>query len=220
MYLMAPQLGNLIPMVFHHALDHVLGGRAKLTLLRLLLRVRGEHTGRDLARTVGFDHKTCHAALRALAAQGVVRFRRAGTGLLYGLNLDHPVVQDILIPAFAAEAGLVERFADEARRLAVEPVESVILFGSVARRQERATSDVDLLFVTADRRGRGRLVRRLDSATATLASRWGNVPQILVEDRATLRGKIGRGDPFHLEILRTGRVIHGKPFAEMMRHVA
>ncbi len=78
-------------MIFHHALDDVLGQRSKVALLRFLVRNRGEHSGRDLSRLVGLDHKTCHAALRSLSEQGVVTSRRMGTAVAYRLRDDHPV---------------------------------------------------------------------------------------------------------------------------------
>lgn len=204
-------------MNFHHALDDVLGQRSKVVLLRFLVRNRGEHSGRDLARLVGLDHKTCHAALRSLSEQGVVTSRRLGTAVAYHLRDDHPVVKDILGPAFEREDALVESFVREARDLAGTPAESVILFGSVARHEEVARSDVDILFVTRDPEASAKAEEALASVAAVLAARYGSVPQFVVEDRHIFRNKVSRGDPLHNEILRTGRVILGQPFSELLK---
>ena len=203
-------------MIFHHVLDEVLGQRSKVALLRFLVRNRGEHSGRDLSRLVVLDHKTCHAALRSLSEQGVVTSRRLGTAVAYRLRDDHPVVKDILEPAFEREDALVERFVREARDLSGVSAESIILYGSVVRHEEVARSDVDILFVTRESETNRKVEEALGTVAGVLAARYGSVPQFVVEDRFTFRNKVVHGDPFHNAILRTGRVIIGKPFAELL----
>jgi predicted nucleotidyltransferase len=205
-------------MRFHHVLDEVLGQRSKVALLRFLIRARGEHSGRDLARHLGLDHKTCHAALRSLAEQGIVDFRRLGTALVYALRDAHPIVRVILAPAFARESEILDRFVREAHTISRAPAVSVVLFGSAARREEAARSDVDILFVTNDADSSARARKALDAAGPKLAARYGSVPQFIVEDRATFRRKVARGDPLYSEILKNGRVVLGKPFAELLKH--
>jgi predicted nucleotidyltransferase len=205
-------------MRFRHVLDDILGRRSNVVLLRFLVRTRGEHSGRDLARLVGLDHKTCHAALRGLTAQGVVDSRRLGTALAYRLRDRHPVVQDILKPAFAREEDLAERFVRDAAKLARTRALSVVLFGSVVRGEEGPESDVDILFVVKDPASRSRAKGALDEVAGELAARYGSVPQFIVEDLASFRCKIGRGDPFLNEVLRSGRVVLGKSLSEILSH--
>jgi predicted nucleotidyltransferase len=204
---------------YDRPLGAILGARSKVSLLRLLLRTRVEKTGRELARLVGLDAKTCHTALQELARQGVVEYRRVGKALLYRLNGDHVLVQELLEPLFAKEAGLFERYARDLRRLVRGPVLSVILFGSVARREEEPTSDVDLLFVVPSREAARKVEEATDRAAVELTRRYGNPPQILVYDRDRFRRKADSGDGFVTEVLRTGRVIEGKPFSEILKHV-
>src|SRR5207247_4530687 len=149
-----PQLGSKPYMRFHHVLDDVLGRRSSVRLLRFLIRAGGEHSGRDLARLVGLDHKTCHDALRELAEQGIIAARRIGTATAYSLKQDHPLVQEILRPAFENEETLIERFVREAQKISGVPVESIIIFGSVARKEEVPRSDVDILVITKDARSK------------------------------------------------------------------
>lgn len=207
-------------MRFHHVLDEILGRRSCVQLLRFLVRSGGQHSGRDLARLVVLDHKTCHAALRSLAEHGVVSARRIGTASVYALNEDHPVVTDILRPAFEKEEALIDRYVLEARKLSGTPSESFILFGSVARGQEVALSDVDILVVTRDGESRDKAEEALASVASALAARYGSVPQFIVEDRRTFRNKVVHGQFLHNEIVRTGRVIAGKSIAELLKNDA
>jgi predicted nucleotidyltransferase len=204
-------------MRFHHVLDEVLGRRSNVQLLRFLVRSGGEHSGRDLARLVGLDHKTCHASLRALAQEGVVSVRTLGTASVYTLREDHPLVTDILRPAFEREDRLLERYVLEARDQAGVPLESVILFGSTARGEEASKSDVDILVITRDAESRKKAQEALASVAPGLARKYGSVPQFLVEERRTFRDRVVHGRPLEENILRTGRVIAGKSIPELLK---
>jgi len=203
-------------MRFRNALDEILGQRSKVAILRLLVRTRAELSGREVARSLNLDHKTCHAALRGLAEQGVVEARRLGTAVAYRVRVDHPVTQDILIPAFEKEQGLVDRYVRDALSLSGVVAESVVLFGSVARGEEEARSDVDLLLLIRDRKDQEKAEDALDATAGTLAARYGSVPQFIVRDAQTFKAKVLKGDPFFSEVLRTGRVLVGKPLNEIL----
>ncbi len=207
-------------MKYDRPLDGILGTRSKVALLRLLLRTRGEHTGRELSRGVGLDAKTCHTALQELARQGVVEYRRAGAAHLYRPNERHILVEKLLGPLFQKEEGLFGEYARDLRRRIRGPILSVILFGSVARKTERPGSDVDVVLVAPTREAARRMEAAADQAAGELATRYGNAPQVLVFDRDDFRRKAESKDGFVLEVLRTGRVIKGKPFAELLRHVS
>jgi predicted nucleotidyltransferase len=193
----------------------IFGRRSKVALLRHLVRSGGQHTGRELARALRLDHKTCHSALQELFAPGVVTRRKVGTALAYALNWDHAIVREIVTPVFRKESVLIEDYAREARGILRVPVNSVILFGSVARSEEETESDVDLLFVVRESRSVREARRNLDRATLKLTRRYGSVPQVLLADRTTARRKF-HSDPLFQEILRTGRVLFGESFASLM----
>jgi predicted nucleotidyltransferase len=105
-----------------------------------------EFSGRELARRAG--HGSTEGIRRAadrLAAEGIVSRRAVGGAHLYRLNRDHIAAQWIEGLAMVPEQ-LVGRLRDliagwqEAPRLA-------FLFGSVARREATAESDLDVLVV-------------------------------------------------------------------------
>lgn len=205
-------------MKFDRPLDRILGQRSKVALLRHLVRTRAEQSGRELGRFLGLDQKTCHAALRDLAEQGLVECRAAGTARLYKLNDRHALVTGILEPAFEKETSLLADYAKELRELVKLPLVSIILFGSVARGEERAQSDVDLVLVTRTAKSIDAAEDALDRATVSLATRYGNPPQILTFAREDFRKRARAGDGLVSEILRTGRVLYGKPFSEILKN--
>jgi predicted nucleotidyltransferase/biotin operon repressor len=203
-------------MMFSGVLDVVLGQRSKVRLLRLLLRSHGQLTGREIARQTGLSQRTCHTSLRGLERQGIVLRSRAGTAHLYRLNEEHVLVTDVLVPAFRTETDLVQKYADAARLGLKIPVESVILYGSVARGTERPGSDVDLMFIVRDAKvaEKGRML--LGPLAASLARRFGSVPQIVFTDSRTFRSNVRRRNPYYSAVVQDGRVLFGKPLSELL----
>lgn len=207
-------------MKFDRPLDEVLGARSKVALLRLLVQTRGEHTGRELARLVDLDAKTCHTSLQALAREGVIEHRKAGTAILYRLNETHVLVEDLLVPLFDRESTFLAEYAKDLRSHLKASVVSLVLFGSVARREERSKSDVDLVVIVSNPSGAIKAEEAVDRAAVHLSTRYGNPPQVIVYDRDSFRRKARAGDGFISEVLRTGRVLEGKSLAEVLRNVS
>jgi predicted nucleotidyltransferase len=205
-------------MRFHYSIDDLFGQRSKVALLRLMVRTRAEHSGRELSRLVGLDGKTCHAALQDLARQGVVECRKVGTAILYKLKDRHVLVRYILAPVFRKEAGFLAAYAGELQKRARIPLVSVILFGSVVRRKERPSSDVDLVLVVPRPEVSRTCQDALDKAMVELSSSYGSPPQIVLFDRREFTKRAKSGDAFVTEVLRTGRVLYGKPISELIKH--
>src|SRR5687767_94747 len=120
-------------MRFRRPFDEILGRRSKVALLRYLVLSRVETTGRDLARAVGLDHKTCADALVDLVRSHIVLYRRVGRARLYALNYDFPVIKEVFEPMFGWEYELPERFARDLRQTLGPDALSVFLYGSTAK---------------------------------------------------------------------------------------
>ncbi len=115
-------------------------------VLAVLAGADEEFTGRRIHRLLGrgSEHGVRKAAER-LVEQGIVVKRQAGQAKLYGLNRNHLAAPYVLGLA-ALRAQLVERLEKRVAAWAV-PAHTVLLFGSVARGEAQAGSDLDLLVV-------------------------------------------------------------------------
>lgn len=127
-------------------------------VLGVLAGAEEEFTGRRIHRVLGHgsEHGVRKAADR-LVEQGIVTRRQAGQAKLYSLNRSHlaaPYVEGL----GSLRAQLVQRLTDSVAAWKKPPA-AVFLFGSVARGEAGAESDLDLL-----------VVRRLD--TKEEAPRW------------------------------------------------
>ncbi len=210
-------------MRFDKPLNEILGTRSKVALLRVLLQTEGEYTGRDLARLVDVDHKACYLALNHLVDEGIVRMRRIGQASAYSLNRDHAAME-MLKPLFEKERALFARFVQEVGETlypdagARKAIDAIVLFGSVARGEQRKESDVDLFVLVRTKEAAVGGGLRVAEVMTRMVARYGSVPQVFVESTAEFRASVKRGDPFRGEVVRTGRVVQGKEFEELLRN--
>lgn len=203
-------------MIFHRALDQIFGQRARLAILRFLVRGGGSHSGRQIALRVGLDPKTCHGILRDLLDHGILDRQKVGAAYLYTLRNEHVLVKDVLRLAFEVEETLLVRYAQDLLRGVRTRVLSAILFGSTVRAEETATSDVDLLLVVPDEEGVREAEDQAAECAFDLVDKYGNTPEIVVYQVSDLQDGARSERPFLREVLRTGRVVHGLPMTELL----
>lgn len=138
--------------------------KTRAALLReLYSEPEGLHV-RELERRTGFNIRHVSRELHVLAAAGILTAKPVGRQVTYRLNPDCPIA-DEMKAIVRKTVGL----ADVVRR-ALEPfrdrVELAYIFGSFARGEERADSDVDLMIV--GRATRKELATPLREAADTL----------------------------------------------------
>jgi predicted nucleotidyltransferase len=138
------------PMRFHEPLDDILGSRIKVRILRILHRTRGQFTGRELSRLVGYSPTHTISTLRDLESEGLVLSQRAGKTDLFSLNERSPAVSGVLDPIFEWEQNLFSDLASIFDKALGKKLLEARIFGSVARGEERHDSDIDLLLVVPD----------------------------------------------------------------------
>jgi predicted nucleotidyltransferase len=137
-------------MRFHEPLDDILGSRIKVRILRILHRTRGQFTGREISRLVGYSPTHTISTLRDLESEGLVVSQRAGKTDLFGLNERSSAVEGVLDPVLRWEQNLYKELAGIFEEQLGKRLLEVRLFGSVARGEEQQDSDVDLLLVVRD----------------------------------------------------------------------
>ncbi len=195
----------------------VVASRPKLRLLRYLSTHEGPITGRALAQAAGVEAKRAAEALAGLVSAGLVQRRRAGRAFLYSLNRNSYVVDQILLPAFVNERDWLERLGDEILH-SVPTVQSVILYGSWAKRKAKLESDVDLLLVARPSRksGASGFQETIDETRGKMTERFGRPVSLLVLSRDEVRRRLRRRDALIREIVAQGRVLAGSGLAEVI----
>ena len=205
-------------MRFQHPLDDIFRTATRVKILRLLVRnPEMIFTGRELARNIAVSSSNVNLALSALEEIGVLHSVAKGRALLYRLNARHILCERLLHDLFKKEPGnlnnvLVELFIHWPRE-----IRSVICYGSVARGEERVSSDVDLCFITRDSSHRSHLLTELEEVQAEFYRRTGNRFSPYVISTRSFAARYRRGHPLIRKIASEGLLLRGDPIGELVK---
>ena len=127
-------------------LAHFLLGQSRSAVLgSLFLRPEAALHVRELARLTGVSPGSLHRELRALAEMGLLIRQETGRQVYYRANQQCPVYPE-LTGLLRKTAGLVDVLRDALAPLAGQN-EQAFVYGSMARGDEHAYSDVDLMVI-------------------------------------------------------------------------
>jgi predicted nucleotidyltransferase len=117
-------------------------GRAQV--IRLLFDGDGkEYYLREIERRIGVQVRAVQAETAMLAKLGLVRSRRDGNRVYFAADREHPLYPD-LVQIVIKTSGWMNELRHELSR---DDVRVAFIFGSVARGEEKATSDIDLMVI-------------------------------------------------------------------------
>jgi predicted nucleotidyltransferase len=126
-------------------LAQILSSQVRAEIFRLLFNEdkKSIHL-RDLQRQSGLSIGTIQKEIANLKELDLLTSKRDGNRLYYTANTDHPVYKEI--------CGLVEKTSGIAERLkealsSIKGVEFAFIFGSYAKGEEKAHSDIDLIII-------------------------------------------------------------------------
>lgn len=186
-------------MMFREPFGGIIPG-ARGAVLAALLRTDAPLTGRQIHSLVSDDHSlwSVQEALKVLTRLGLVNTQVVGRAGVHTIQEDHVSVgplRELLDPLAALTTVVREEVG--------ENVEAVILFGSIARGEATAASDVDLAVIApADWEGRSDL-------QDAVRSRLGNACDVLVFDPKDLPRLVSAREPVIGKILADGVALVG-----------
>lgn len=126
-------------------MDLLFGNYRQRVLSLLLLNPEDSYYVRELARLTGTAAGTLHKELSRLAQAGLLLRETQGNQVRYRANRDCPVFAE-LAGMFRKTSGMASLLAEALAPLH-DKIELAFIFGSVARGEEQAGSDVDLLLI-------------------------------------------------------------------------
>ncbi len=192
-------------------------GDPERQLIAALLRSDVAVSGRALGRITGMSQSRAQRALARLRESGLVLAEDAPPALLYRANRDH-LAMAAVIELLSLRERLCDRIAEAIAGWEIPPV-AAVLYGSIARGEEGAGSDIDFLVVRPTR------VRPDDSvweaqvaALSERVGRWtGRRASIVDISRAEARNGIVHGEPYLLAAAHEGIVFSGRPLLDLGR---
>jgi len=195
-------------MHFHGLSGRLLGSPARARVLAAVLAAPDtDYTGREVARMAGVSPARALDALYVLEAEGVCWRRIVGRASLWRVDRRHFLARH-LAPVGTLETEAMRALTDLLLlHLRRSGAQEAYLFGSLARGDERATSDIDLVAVFAEGGARRRWERGLPELQNLVQQSFGNELQAIAYTRAA----ISRGGPRRVwsRAKAEGRAIEG-----------
>ncbi len=115
-------------------------------ILALLLLRPDEHFHvREISRLTGVPSGSMHRELKLITDAGLLSRHSAGNQVRYQANRDCPIFQE-LAGIFRKTSGLSDIIRSALQPLS-QAIKAAFIFGSVAKGEEKATSDVDVCVV-------------------------------------------------------------------------
>ena len=124
----------------------IVASRVKAEIFRLLFGLRRPELHlREIVRQSGLSLGTVQQELKGLTSVGLLKSRRDGNRVYFSANPDHPAHRELLALVLKTDglAGVL------AKALTDPEVQLAFVFGSIARGETHAESDVDLMVIGA-----------------------------------------------------------------------
>jgi predicted nucleotidyltransferase len=190
-------------------------GDVDAAVLRVLALQARPVSGREVARLSGRNQSSTRRALARWTAIGLVRGEAAAHATQFTLNRDHvlwaPLEQILLAPVKVDQA--IAQLVDDRSHGA----STVALFGSVARRESRADSDIDIALIPDDRMSPDEVDRLRDDLADVVERMTGNTAQVIEVTRAQLKDMVAHDDPLTRSWEDDARTLAGEDLAGLIR---
>ncbi len=184
-------------------------------VLAVLAETTAELNLRTIARLAGVSHAQVSRVLPGLVELGLVERREVPPSSLFRLVPEH-IAAGPLVALARGRGGVIEEMERAAATLPVVPM-SVIVFGSFARGEADAESDIDAVFV------RPVSVDESDETWADSVELWrsrilrvsGNPVEVLEVGSDDMSARLSSRKPVWREIRREGIVVYGRSLNEL-----
>ena len=180
-------------------LERLFSSRVRVQLLTLLLLNPGRSFHiRELARRLGASYSNVHRELRNLTELGLLERTTAANALRFSANESHFLYRD-LRAILLKTSGVGDALRQELTCLG--DVELAAIYGSTAKAEERAHSDIDLLLV-------GDLnVTQLEQVLNSIEDRIGRPVNYTLYTPNEWETKLAERDPFVMRVMAGDKVM-------------
>lgn len=139
-------------MLFHNYMEKILGSIIKIKVLRSLHRFpKKDFTTRELAKFIGASHSGVLKALRDLEEMNLISVGTHGRAHMLKLNEKSFLAKNVL-GIFDTEEKTAEHLIRELKRSVNGlTATSIVIYGSIVKKNESLRSDIDLLIITDEK---------------------------------------------------------------------
>tara|TARA_A100001015_G_scaffold26392_1_gene29598 strand:+ start:3460 stop:4044 length:585 start_codon:yes stop_codon:yes gene_type:complete len=138
-------------MIITNFLSDIFSGK-KIQIMRFFSDYsNGQFTGREVAKQLTLNNKTCHIILNELCEIGLLKKSIVGKAHLFNYCSSYywdEIINDML----KKEKNIMNEITKDMVYILKDDVDKIILFGSYAAKNETSESDVDVCLVTKKRK--------------------------------------------------------------------
>ncbi|MDH5174149.1 MAG: nucleotidyltransferase domain-containing protein [Elusimicrobiota bacterium] len=204
----------------HDPLDKVLNNELKIKILRFLCKTDAEWSGRQIAQEIKVSPAACHKALRELNNERALLLRSIGRSYLYRLNKENLIISEMLKPLFERESKIPDdvyrAIVKNISSLVIKDIASIAVFGSIKRRKERPTSDIDLLVLVRNPEDKRKVEEDFGKVNEKIIGKFGNTISSYIQTIEEFELKYKRGLALVKNILKSHKLLFGKPLEELL----
>jgi len=181
-------------MRFNIPLVNILNSATKLKIVKFLITHEASMSEREIASILKVSHMSINRTMRELSEVNFVNFVTVGKAHLWKVNRKSYAFQVLseLIKGFSR----IKDPLDDLKGIILTNipknlVKKVVLFGSVAKAEERGDSDIDIFFLVKDAKDKEKFDLTLEKLSNACLEIYGNrlSPYILTEREAKKKAR-------------------------------
>ena len=164
-------------MRFHEVIDDIISSPVRLKVASFLLTHEAPMSEREIASILKISHMSINRVMGELAEVNFVHCKTIGRAHVWAVNpksFAYHAIKRIVDVIQSSSSPLTELRKLILKYLPPKKVRRLILFGSIAKGEENADSDIDLLIVVKTEKEKGRIEPLLDQLSAACLDMFGN----------------------------------------------
>lgn len=200
-------------MVINNILDHIFTNAGNLAVLRVLNERASGISGRETARLAGIGLRSAQIALSNLEKFKIVIRQVGGRDHLFTLNRKNFLAKEVISKLFTVEKKFKISLYNEITDSINSAADSVILFGSVVRKEESVESDLDICIVYS--KNKSRIEKIISKLRDELYDKYGVTLAPFYITGKDFSTKAGRNKSPVDQIIKEGKVLSGISIANL-----
>jgi predicted nucleotidyltransferase len=203
-------------MIVNKVFNEIFSTYSNIAVLRELQHSKNGLTGREVGRLAGISPPSALKALMNLFDLHIINMQIGGRDHIYTLNFDNTLVKDGILPLLKLESDLMTNLSAIISKKLKGYCTSIILYGSVARKEEDIKSDFDICIVF-DKSQKELKLHQLVSELQIEVYKYAGISLssfYIKEDEFRTRARLQK--PPVSEIIKEGIILSGKTIGEII----
>jgi predicted nucleotidyltransferase len=205
-----------VDMIIHKPLNEIFSAYSNIVIMRELRYTKNGFSGREIAKRAGLSAPAAINSLSHLESLKIVNRQIGGRDHIFTLNFSNYFVKVILLPLLDAESKYYDSIVKEIKRTLAKFAVSVILFGSVARKEESVKSDFDICIVYSALKDKKIIEEKVNICRDELHNNYGIALAPFYISTKEFRQRAKLMKPPINEIVKEGILLFGQSIKELI----